>query len=268
MAARPPRLAPGGSLGRSVRRLTAQKRCSSLPSLPIIPEAEPEPPEPAAPPTAAAPTALAAPPAAKRLLAEQIDDDAGTIAVAGVSALVLAMTKGAPGALRQLLAARADVGARDAEGRALAHLWGWSLLKSRSAVREEHLKLAALAEYGADLNAMLPGTGDTPLHVLARVFNCVCLASSGASVPTTAAAQLPPEEAAKFAKSTRCRMQLLLDARADPVLCNASGRTPLDLVDEPFRSSVAALRRSAPGAGAAGTGCSPVFEDDSTSWLD
>mmetsp|Transcript_103911 Transcript_103911/g.333073 ORF Transcript_103911/g.333073 Transcript_103911/m.333073 type:complete len:410 (-) Transcript_103911:107-1336(-) len=278
---------PGPLGRGTARRRTGSKNSSSVTALPSIPEAEPAaaPPAPlaeaepvAAPPAPlaeAAPTAPSSAPTAfgssasapepgalhaavragavevvQALLASRADVDERSAPSGGKdrgTPAALAMLQGIPpGVLRVLLEGRADVEALDSEGRSLAHLWSWNLLKSKSAVYEEGQKLALLAQHGADLNARLSKTCETPLHILMRVFNGLSRAAEGGSEPE-AGRSVAPRDAARFVKTTRCRIQLLVDAGADPLAHDSSGKTPLDLVDAAFRPSVSVLQRSGDG---------------------
>lgn len=279
---RPPRLpsaapaASPGPLGRgAARRRTGSNKSSSVTALPSIPEAEPAA-APPAPLAEAAPTAPSSAPMAfgssasapepgalhaavragavevvQALLASRADVDERSAPSGGKdrgTPAALAMLQGIPpGVLRVLLEGRADVEALDSEGRSLAHLWSWNLLKSKSAVNEEGQKLALLAQHGADLNARLSKTGETPLHIIMRVFNGLSRAAEGGS-EREAGRSVAPHDAVRFVKTTRCRIQLLVNAGADPLAHDSSGKTPLDLVDDAFRPSISVLQRSGDGA--------------------
>lgn len=145
----------------------------------------------------------------------------------------LAMQQGVPhGVLKLLLEARADVQAVDGQGRSLGHLWSWSLPKSKAGVREAQKKLSLLTRHQADLNAQLPKTGDTPLHILARVFNTLSIRASGDAAPALGD-DCSAEDAEKYAKSTLLRIQLLATS-AEVAKVNAAGVKPLDLIEQRF----------------------------------
>lgn len=152
----------------------------------------------------------------------------------------LAMLQGTPhGILKSLLEARADVHTTDGQGRSLAHLWGWSLPKSRPGVREAQKKLGILVRFKADLNTRLPTTGDTTLHVLARVFNTLSVRAAGDVVPGCEDLALGDcREAEKYAKGTQFRFQLLATSGGDVSVANGAGKLPLDLVERRFRSAL------------------------------
>lgn len=169
----------------------------------------------------------------------------------GARPSTLAMLQGTPpGVLRTLLEARADVHVRDGQGRSLVHLWGWSLPKSRPGMKEAQKKLASLVSANADLDAQLPSTGDTTLHILAKVFNTLSVRASGGSVPGCDELALgDTREAEKFAKATQFRLDLLASSGANSSLNNSAGRRPLDLIERRFWPvlSFAAGEGRAPG---------------------
>lgn len=151
-----------------------------------------------------------------------------------------AMLQGTPaGVLRTLLHAHADVHALDGQGRSLVHLWGWSLPKSRPGMKEAQKKLSMLVSAKADLDAQLPVTGDTTLHILAKVFNTLSVRASGGSLPGCEELALgDAREAEKFAKATQFRLDLLANSGACTSAKNSAGRRPLDLVERRFRSTL------------------------------
>jgi hypothetical protein len=155
----------------------------------------------------------------------------------GARPTTLAMQQGTPPAiLRFLLECRADVGCRDVQGRSLVHLWGWSLPKSRPGIKEAQKKLSALVAADADLDAQLPDTGDTTLHVLAKVFNTLSHRAAGDS--SLGGTDLPignASEAQKYAKGTQFRLELLVTSGASTSARNSAGKLPLDLVEKQFR---------------------------------
>lgn len=153
--------------------------------------------------------------------------------------------------LKFLLDAKADVDTRDTEGRTLGHLWSWNLPKSRAGMSEARKKLEVLVRFNADLNARLPDTGDTPLHVLARVFNSLIARAEGCNSSTTPAIIHSGSDAEKMTRGVHFRIRLLLDSRADPEAINSAGQKPIDLVAERFQPTVPDL-------------CSSVVGDDQT----
>eukprot|EP00928_Gymnodinium_smaydae_P072155 TRINITY_DN5556_c0_g1_i1.p1 TRINITY_DN5556_c0_g1~~TRINITY_DN5556_c0_g1_i1.p1 ORF type:complete len:479 (+),score=133.89 TRINITY_DN5556_c0_g1_i1:264-1700(+) len=154
----------------------------------------------------------------------------------GLRPLALAMLQGTPpGILEALLLARASPHTRDfGQGRALAHLWAWTLTKSRAGTREAQRKLALLVACRADLDARMPATGDTPLHVLARVFTSVSARATDGTQGQACEELGSTLDAEKFARATQQRIQQLLASRADLSARNGAGKRPLDLVDRRF----------------------------------
>merc|ERR1712232_32635 len=84
-------------------------------------------------------------------------------------------------------------------------------------------------------------TGDTPLHVLARVFSSLCARVSDGPKGNSALDELgDSSETAKFVKGTQFRIQLLVSSRADLSSPNGAGKRPLDVVERRFWSALAA----------------------------
>jgi len=165
--------------------------------------------------------------------------DASSYDADGRSCAAVALAQGPHRVLGLLLSARADPNARDSQGRALVHVWSRSLVKSRASMHQEERKLAHLAGAGADMSGRLPESADTPLHIVSRIYNALMLQKeSGALLGKSVLdGELP-----RFAHTTRVRLQLLVDARADPLARNVDGVTALDLVEPRFRPSLAASK--------------------------
>jgi len=154
----------------------------------------------------------------------------------GSCALTLAMKQGIPADIvRTLLESRGSVHVRDGRERALVHLWSWNLPKSTAGMREAQDKLELLVHFKADLDAELHPNSDTALHVLAKVFNALSGTATNVSDSANPTAVLDAKQAAKFAKATQTRIQLLVKNGASMSICNTSGQTPLDLIEHQFQ---------------------------------
>lgn len=152
--------------------------------------------------------------------------------------------------LKRLLELGGDVHVRDSKGRTLVHLWSWNLPKSRNGIGEAKKKLDLLVRFHADLDARLPKTGETPLHILARVFNTLSARAEAEGGTRAAAAEVRhPEvfkdskDAEKFIRGVCYRIQLLVHFGANPCELNQAGRTPLELVAQRFRAALPPLMR-------------------------
>jgi hypothetical protein len=140
-----------------------------------------------------------------------------------------------PVILKVLIDAKADVERRDPNGRTPAHLWSWALPKSNAGMREAQEKLALLLNAGAEINARITDTGDTPLHVLCQVFQ-----SLREKVDTCTEEE--QRDAQRFARGARFRVGLLLAAGANRDAANFSGRKPLENVDPRHRQELIELQ--------------------------
>jgi len=100
-------------------------------------------------------------------------------------------------------------------------------------MREAQKKLMLLVKSRADLDAKLPVTGDTPLHILARVFNTLSVRASGSKPAVDGLCG--PREAEQFASCTQSRMQLLISFGASTISENCEAKTPLSLVSPKFQ---------------------------------
>eukprot|EP00931_Biecheleriopsis_adriatica_P085895 TRINITY_DN60669_c0_g1_i1.p1 TRINITY_DN60669_c0_g1~~TRINITY_DN60669_c0_g1_i1.p1 ORF type:complete len:357 (-),score=70.88 TRINITY_DN60669_c0_g1_i1:42-1112(-) len=178
----------------------------------------------------------------------------------GVKPIILAMSQNSPsGILQGLLEAKADIAARDAQGRTLAHLWSWNLPKSKAALREEQQKLKLLASHNVDLNAHLPVTGDTPVHILARVFNTLAQRARDSCSGGACPPQIDSIEAEKFLNNTELRIQHLAAAGASVSSRNSAGQVPLELVETAFWQSLPVLGGSSAAVAAAGSAKTASF---------
>ncbi|CAE8639439.1 unnamed protein product, partial [Polarella glacialis] len=148
--------------------------------------------------------------------------------------------------LALLLDGKADVHCQDGQGRYLVHLWSWNLPKSRTSAKEELKKLSLLARHRADMNSQLPATGDTALHVLARIFNALSRRTGDED------RRIDSKDCEKFLNNTSIRIQMLADAGASVSIRNSVGQVPLELVEARFWPSLKALGGSAAAAAAAG----------------
>jgi len=101
------------------------------------------------------------------------------------------------------------------------------------------------------LNAQIPDSGDTPLHILAKVFGTLCARAAGGSGPAEAGGE--QAQAEKFQKGTKFRIDLLVSSGAEVGARNNRGQRPLDLVGRQYRAALGSLGGE-PDAGAAGGG--------------
>lgn len=180
----------------------------------------------------------------------------------GSNAASLAMLQGTPHSiLRVLLEAHANVHAIDGQGRSLAHLWAWTLPKTKLGVREAQKKLLLLVKSKANLNSQLPVTGDTPLHILARVFNTLSArASDGQSPGAVAGDEIGGQkETEQFASCTQSRIQLMIGSGASTSARNGEGKKPLALISPRFQNLLLPLTE-----GDASTGTEGVPEASDT----
>jgi len=155
----------------------------------------------------------------------------------GSNATTLAMMQGTPyNILRALLEGRANINAIDGQNRSLAHLWAWTLPKTKNGVREAQKKLSLLVNFRADLNSRLPVTGDSPLHILARVYNTLSMRAVDArdgharrEVDDVLA------DTERFKKCTQSRILLMTGSGASTSVRNGEGKKPFSLIDPKFR---------------------------------
>jgi hypothetical protein len=170
----------------------------------------------------------------------------------GSNATSLAMLQGIPHSiLRTLLDARANVHAVDAQGRSLPHSWAWTLPKTKNGVREAHKKLLLLAKSKADLNAQLPVTGDTPLHILAKVFNTLSARAFDGRPPDGDSHDGfgGTKDTELFANCTKSRIQLIIGSGASTSVLNGEGKTPLSLISPRFHHMLPTLFQGSAGTG-------------------
>jgi len=187
----------------------------------------------------------------QELLALRVDVE--TCDSRGIRPISLAMAQGVPsGILKSLLDSKANTMVRDNQNRALVHLWSWNLPRSKTSSREEQKKLALLAAHRVDLNSFLPVTGDTAMHVLARVFNSLHKRAQDESSSGPCPPSINSMEAERFAKTTEVRLQLLANAGASVSRQNSAGQVPLELVDTQFWKLLPVLGGSDAAAEAAG----------------
>jgi len=173
----------------------------------------------------------------RSLIAAKADvDRMSSVDRAHPSALAM-LQRTPPVILKVLLDAKADVERRDNQGRTLAHLWSWALPKSNGGMREAQEKLALLLNFGADINARMKSSGETPLHVLCQVFQ-----SLRDKVDTCTEAE--QRDAQRFAQGARFRVGLLLAAGASPDAANKIGSKPFDIVDPRYREELFGLQAS------------------------
>mmetsp|Transcript_87091 Transcript_87091/g.154089 ORF Transcript_87091/g.154089 Transcript_87091/m.154089 type:complete len:375 (+) Transcript_87091:25-1149(+) len=190
-------------------------------------------------------------PKVQELLASRVDVE--TCDSNGVRPISLAMGQGVPsGILKCLLDSKANTKVQDHQNRALIHLWSWNLPRSKTSAKEEQKKLALLAAHKVDLNATLPVTGDTAMHILARVFNTLRKRAEDETSSGPCPPQINSIEAERFSKNTELRLQLLANAGASVSIHNATGQVPLELVDTQFWPLVPVLGGSTAAAAAAG----------------
>lgn len=158
----------------------------------------------------------------------------------GATASALAVVQGTPPfMLRSVLEAKGDVHVRDGQGRSLVHIWSWSLQKSRTGLQEAQTKITILVNAGADLNARLPASGDTPLHVLATVFNRMSCRADDAAVCESHSEILGGQKnAEKFVRGVSFRIQMLVNARADVSVRDSKGKVPLEVIEKRYQSAL------------------------------
>lgn len=167
----------------------------------------------------------------------------------GSNATSLAMLQGTPhNILRVLLEARAQVHEVDTQGRSLAHLWAWSLPKTKSGVREAQKKLTLLVKSKANLNTKLPVTGDTPLHILARVFNTLSKRAADGQAPPGDEEMGNQKDTEAFATCTLSRMHLISASGASISALNGEGKRPISLISPRFHHLMMPLTQAATGA--------------------
>jgi len=167
----------------------------------------------------------------------------------GSNATSLAMLQGTPhNILKVLLEARAQVHEIDSQGRSLGHLWAWSLPKTKSGVREAQKKLTLLVKSKANLNTKLPVTGDSPLHILARVFNTLSKRAADGQAPPGDEETGNQKDTEAFASCTLSRMQLISASGASISALNGEGKRPINLISPRFHHLLMPLTQGATGA--------------------
>jgi hypothetical protein len=115
-------------------------------------------------------------------------------------------------------------------------------------MREAQKKLALLVRSRADLNAKMPVSGDSPLHILARVYNT--LSSRACEGTDTGDGIGGQKDALQFASCTQSRIQMLVGAGASTTAFNAEGKKPISLISGRFQQQLllALMQRGATGA--------------------
>lgn len=171
----------------------------------------------------------------RSLIAAKADVDRMSSVDQSIPSALAMLQRTPPVILKILLDAKADVERRDNQGRTPAHLWSWALPKSNAGMREAQEKLALLLNYGADINARMSDTGDTPFHVLCQVFQ-----SLRDKVDTCT--EKEDHDAQRFARGARFRVGLLLAAGANRDAANKAGRKPLENVDPRYRQEIIDLQ--------------------------